>query len=69
MFMIQIWVETGQPPTGRVSATDGGPARPFVGWLQLLTILAQALPPDAADREEPALRPSGGGAAEGPGGT
>lgn len=45
---LQIWMETDDPPTGRVAAAEGQPAQPFVGWLQLLTILAHALEPRAA---------------------
>lgn len=67
--MIRIWVDACQPPTGRVAAAEGGPARPFVGWLQLLAILAQALQRDGTGGDDPALRPSGGATAEGPAGT
>ena len=42
---VHISMETAQPPTGHVVTVDGEPAQPFAGWLQLLTILAQALPP------------------------
>ena len=65
--MIRIWVDACQPPTGRVAAAEGGPARPFVGWLQLLAILAQALQPDAGG-DDPVLRPSAEATAEDPGG-
>lgn len=40
---IAIDVRPGRAPNGEVSA-DGGDARPFSGWLQLLAILAELLP-------------------------
>jgi len=40
-----ISIETTHPPAGRVGIVEGGPALPFVGWLQLLTILADAVQP------------------------
>jgi hypothetical protein len=40
---VQISIDSSQPPTGRVVTGEGEPAQPFVGWLQLLTILADAL--------------------------
>ena len=40
---VQILMETAHPPTGRIVPGEGEPAQPFVGWLQLLTILADAL--------------------------
>jgi len=52
---IRIWMDTTQPPTGRVVTVEGGPAKPFAGWLQLLSILAGALQPPAA---APVTRPS-----------
>ena len=52
---VHIWMDTTHPPTGRVLTVEGGPAQPFVGWLQLLTVLANALQPPAA---EPLTRPS-----------
>ena len=52
---VHIWMETTQPPTGRVVTVEGEPAQPFVGWLQLLTILANALQPPVA---APLTRPS-----------
>lgn len=60
---VNIWIETTQPPTGRVVTADGGPAQPFVGWLQLLTLLAKALqPPGAAPLTRPSeTGPSGPG--------
>ena len=45
--VIQICVDTSQPPTGRVVVAEGEPAQPFVGWLQLLAILAAAFDPPA----------------------
>ena len=52
---VHIWIDISQPPTGRVVTGDGEPAQPFVGWLQLLTLLAHALQPPAA---APLTRPS-----------
>jgi hypothetical protein len=45
---IHIWIDEMQPPTGRVVTGEGGPAQLFMGWLQLLTILANALQPPGA---------------------
>ncbi len=57
--MIEIWLDHGQPPTGRVAAPDGAPAQPFVGWLQLLAILAEVFQRDT--RAGPAaLKPAAG---------
>ena len=39
---VQIWVETHQPPTGRIQAGAADP-QPFVGWLQLLKFLTETL--------------------------
>ena len=41
--MIRIWVDTAQPPTGRVVTAEGQPPRVFSGWLDLLGILARAI--------------------------
>lgn len=41
--MIEIWVDGGQPPTGRVVAEHGAAPQPFAGWLDLLRILADAI--------------------------
>lgn len=43
MVEVHILMETAQPPAGRVVTAEGEPAQPFVGWLQLLAILADAL--------------------------
>jgi hypothetical protein len=40
---VHISIDGSEPPTGRVVTGEGEPAQPFVGWLQLLTILANAL--------------------------
>ena len=48
MFEVHISMETTQPPTGLVVTVEGEPARPFMGWLQLLSILSGALQPPAA---------------------
>lgn len=45
--MIQIEVDGTEPPTGRVTVEADQIPRPFVGWLQLLIVLGDAL---AADR-------------------
>lgn len=45
---IEITVRPTAAPCGVVSV-DGGPDRPFAGWLQLLAILGELLPrPGAA---------------------
>jgi hypothetical protein len=55
---VHIWIDTTQPPTGRVVTEEGETAQPFVGWLQLLTILAHALqPPPAAPLTRPSEAP------------
>jgi hypothetical protein len=53
--VVHIWMETTHPPTGRVVSVEGEPAQPFAGWLELLTILSDALEPAPA----PLTRPSG----------
>jgi hypothetical protein len=45
--MIRIWVDTAEPPTGRVVIAQGRTSRPFSGWLDLLGILADAMSVDA----------------------
>jgi hypothetical protein len=52
--VVHIWTETTHPPTGRVVSVEGEPAQPFAGWLELLSILADALEPPP-----PLTRPSG----------
>ena len=54
-LMIRIWVDSTQPPTGRVVTFEGQPPRPYSGWLDLLGILADAM---AAERE-PEPEPGG----------
>ena len=54
MVEIRITMETTHPPTGRVVTGEGAPVQAFVGWLQLLTILANALQPAV----EPIMRSS-----------
>ena len=54
MVQIHIWIETTQPPTGRVVTVEGQPAKDFAGWLQLLSILASALQPPS---DAPLTRP------------
>ncbi len=39
--MIQIRLETQQPPTGTVMAGDDGEPVSFVGWLGLLRVLSE----------------------------
>ena len=51
---VHISMETTDPPTGRVVTAEGEPGQPFVGWLQLLSILAQVLRPPPV----PLTRPS-----------
>lgn len=41
---IEIDAAAAPPPSGEV-VVDGAVARPFAGWLELLAILAEALPP------------------------
>jgi hypothetical protein len=53
--VIEIWVDTDDPPTGRVVACVGDPPQPFAGWLQLLAILTNAVSPSGAP-----VRPAGG---------
>lgn len=42
VVQVHIWMDTTQPPAGRLITAEGEPARPFVGWLQLLAVLAEA---------------------------
>lgn len=46
---VHICLETTQPPAGIVVTCEGEPAQPFAGWLQLMTVLADAFqwPPAA----------------------
>ena len=49
--MIQIEVDAAEPPTGRVTVGADETPRPFVGWLQLLSLLGEALAAEGpADR-------------------
>jgi hypothetical protein len=41
---IEITMATTQPPQGEVAVVGGHP-QPFVGWLQLLRILVEAVAP------------------------
>jgi hypothetical protein len=56
---VHISVETTDPPAGRVVTGEGEPGQAFVGWLQLLSILANALvpPPQAAVTHRPETAP------------
>jgi hypothetical protein len=47
--MIRIWVESVQPPTGRIVTADGQHPRLFAGWLDLLSILADAMSGEATE--------------------
>lgn len=42
-MLIEISATQDPPPRGDVRVDGGGP-QPFVGWLQLLSMLAQTLP-------------------------
>jgi hypothetical protein len=44
---VHLSMETAEP-TGLVVTVDGEPAQRFEGWLQLLSILANALQPSPA---------------------
>ena len=56
---VRISMETTDPPTGRVVTAEGEPGQPFVGWLQLLSILGDALvsPPQAVLTHPPETAP------------
>jgi hypothetical protein len=45
---IEIRVRPARAPCGEV-VVDGGAARPFSGWLQLLSILGEVLPRPGGD--------------------
>lgn len=48
-MLIKIWVDDGTIVAGRAELDEEQP-KPFAGWLQLLRILAEALPgPDLDD--------------------
>ncbi len=50
---IEISVASTQPPQGEV-AVEGGHRQPFVGWLQLLRLLVEAVaPPGGPARPTP----------------
>jgi hypothetical protein len=51
--MIEIWLDAGPPPSGRVVVAPGEEPKPFDGWLQLLHILGDVLTP------EPSLKAAG----------
>lgn len=51
---IEIDAVAATPPSGEV-VIDGAPARPFAGWLELLAILAEVLPPSGAESAGPGL--------------
>jgi hypothetical protein len=40
-MVIQIWLETNEPPTGTVVLLEGETPVPFVGWLGLLRVLSE----------------------------
>jgi hypothetical protein len=40
-MVIQIWLETNEPPTGTVVLLEGETPLPFVGWLGLLRVLSE----------------------------
>ena len=55
---VHIWIDTTQPPTGRVVTEEDETTQPFLGWLQLLTTLAHAVqPPAAAPLTPPSATP------------
>ena len=41
--MIEIWLDEGPPPAGRVVTAPGEEPREFDGWLQLLHILGEVV--------------------------
>jgi hypothetical protein len=43
-MVITIWVDNLNPVEGRAAGADQ-PPRPFVGWLQLLSVLADLMEP------------------------
>jgi hypothetical protein len=43
-MVITIWVDDRNPVQGRAAGV-GQPPRPFVGWLQLLLVLADLMEP------------------------
>lgn len=52
--MIEIWLDPGQPPTGRVVIAAGAPPQAFAGWLDLLRILAEVISPAGGAEPAPA---------------
>lgn len=51
-MLIKIWVDDATDIAGRAELGEEEP-RPFAGWLQLLSILAEAIP--GPDGKEPSL--------------
>jgi hypothetical protein len=46
VHVIEIWLDAGTPPSGRVVIAPGEEPKPFDGWLQLLRILGDAFAPE-----------------------
>lgn len=44
--VVEIWVDTRQPLSGRVATGGREGTIPFAGWLELLSILVEELQPD-----------------------
>lgn len=51
-MVITIWVDNHNPLEGR-AAGAGQPPRPFVGWLQLLSVLADLIQPQQGSDAPP----------------
>ena len=50
-MVISIWVDNHHPLEGRAAGADQ-PPRPFVGWLQLLSVLADLMEHFAEDEPD-----------------
>jgi len=53
---IEITMASTEPPQGEV-AVEGGHRQPFVGWLQLLSILVEVVARPVEPAQEPAAGP------------
>lgn len=53
-MVIEIWLDSRTPPSGRVVAAPGKEPELFDGWLQLLHILGDVINCEAASGPAPA---------------
>ncbi len=61
--MIEIWLNEGRPPAGRVVTAPGEEPQEFDGWLQLLHILGEIVMQEPS-AGQPRIVPLGEGGAD-----